>query len=643
VSSVSNKVCQDIVDQATNSVLDRCYDRKNQPHPLEQMLSCELIDDFSRLQQLSLSWDRLWRADPCGEIFQSFAWARAWWQSYGEGLTLCTLAVSDRNQVIGIVPLVRQDDTIGFLGQMQSDYCDIICEDSRTVEVLSASLQKLFQLPGWKKCFLKNLKPEGRLLSHWCALPKKMRRRLQVIPGEDCRTILLNGDRTILNSLIQKDHTRRRLNKLRKAGTLTFRHIDTKAEAQVQLGYFFQHQVRRHTLIGKTSSSESPEFQKFLRTLVDELDPADSLRFGVLELDGHPLAWHFSFEVNGKFAFYQQTFNVDSFDYAPGEVLIHELLRYAQTRVEREFDFTRGDEPFKARFTTHTRKTYSMYVDRPEFRGRVRRLGRASTSALVHFEQRAQGLAKRHALMFHTFRSARLWLSGFFTRIRRERQKETLLQWGHRALHELLRATRLDKPGLELFVANCDNADASVRSVPQSVAREGQFGDLVDLAHEHPEILMPFELPKYKQRLKQGDRVYMAWTADRLALVAWTATRAPAEVLELKTVPSVLPDGTYTLMYECWSVCDNADRGPYRGLLCLLSNEARSKKRILGVCCLTTSLLLREELILQGFQARYRLVRPRTSRHFQLFNYSQQPLSEPVAASFERDRHRVKS
>jgi CelD/BcsL family acetyltransferase involved in cellulose biosynthesis len=609
---------------------------------LKQMLSCELIDDFFRFQQLSSDWDRLWRSDPRGEIFQTFAWARAWWQSYGEGFTLCALSVSDGNRVIGIVPLVRKDDTIVFLGQTQSDYCDIVCEENRTVEVLLASLQKLFQLPGWKKCCLQNLKPEGRLLSHWHALPKKMRGHLQVIPCAECRTILLDGDRAMLTSLIQKNHTRRRLNKLRKAGSLTFRHIETKVEAQVQLGYFLHHQVRRQTLTGRAGPFAAPKFRTFLRTLVDDFDLADRLRFGVLELDGHPLAWHFSFQVNGKLAFYQQTFDVEASDYAPGEVLIHELLRYAQANVEREVDFTRGDEPFKARYTRHIRKTYSMYVDRPEFQRKVRQFGRASVFPLVRFEQRAKGLAKRHPRMFSALRSARLRLSGFLARIQHDRQEETLLQWGHKTISEVLRSTRLDKPERDLFVADYDTTTCTVQWDPNCAATRGQFGNLVDLAREHPEILMPFELPKYRQRLVRGDRVYIAWKGGRPALVAWTATRKPAEVLDLKTVSGVLPGGPYMFMYECWSIGDNADRGHYRGLLGLLSSEAGSEKRLLGVCCPATSPLLREELILQRFQLRYRMVRPRLSRHFQLFEYSQLPLSTSQQ-TFETDFQMGKS
>jgi CelD/BcsL family acetyltransferase involved in cellulose biosynthesis len=582
-----------------------------------QMLSCELIDDFSRLQELSPEWDRLWQADPRGEIFQTFAWARAWWQSYGPAFSLCAISVSDANQVIGIVPLVRRNDTITFLGQGQSDYCDIICEDHRAEEVISASLEHLFQRSGWKKCFLQNLKPGGRVLSHWGKLPRKVRRLLYVIPAEECKTILLEKDRSVLASLIQKDHTRRRLNKLRKAGKLTFRHIESKAEALLQIDSFFQHHVRRHALKGKRSSTENPEFRDFLRALVDEISLTDVLRFGVLELDGNALAWHLSFQVNGKLAFYQQTFDVEAWDYAPGEVLVHQLLLYVQDNVEREFDFTRGDEPFKARFTTHTRMTYSMYVDRPEFHGTIRHLARASTFPLLRLSLDSLSLVKRYPSLFHTYRSIRLWLRGFVARMRHAfQQKQTLRQWRQETTRECLRLFRLDKQEIELFVAGDKNPECTTPSDPTLTGREGRFTDLVDLAHEHPEILPASDVLKYRRRFK-SDQIYMVWLHGKLALAAWAGESEPNEVLNLASDSSILRDGRYLLVYEYWNISSD-DRHCYRELLCLLSSAAKTRQVALAVCCPYRSPHLRAELVQQGFQPRYRLVRPRLSRLFQV-------------------------
>src|SRR5579864_8576824 len=85
-------------------------------------LRCELITEFERLEEHSGDWERFWKADPKGEIFQTLAWARVWWRAYGSQYSLHSLAVYDGADLIGILPLVRRDREIQFLGAPQADY-----------------------------------------------------------------------------------------------------------------------------------------------------------------------------------------------------------------------------------------------------------------------------------------------------------------------------------------------------------------------------------------------------------------------------------------------------------------------------------------------------------------------------------------
>jgi CelD/BcsL family acetyltransferase involved in cellulose biosynthesis len=549
----------------------------------DSTLRCELITNFSRLQELSADWERLWRADPEAEIFQSFAWACAWWRCYGGKVGLRSLAVFERERVIGIVPLVQDGDRLFFLAGTQADYCDILCEDGRAAEVFAAALRTLLQLPGWKECALRNLKVGGRVFKQLARLPKKLRQHLQTTPGEDCHTIVIDGNRDALVSLLGKKHTKRRLNKLRKAGTVTFRHIETKAEAQAELSDFFRHQMRSRALAGKESSA--PEFNKFLRNLVDELDLTKELRFGVLALNGRPLAWHFSFHVNGKWAFYQQTFDVDAGDYSPGEVLIHKLLLYAQENVTREFDFGPGDEPFKDRFMTDTQETYSLYVEPAGIQGQGRRALRAGAVPCLRLGRRVQRLAKRHDETLHRFRSIRLWASGVQARIRYHRHKKTLVAWAVKAVVRPVRSMRFGGAQIDLFlVGNSVKGEATslaLVSTSNLSAREGGVGDLVDLALQHPEILVPSELGRYRQRLKQGDRVYLVRQGEEVVLAGWTTTRKPDDVLGSKTSLRVSGNAPLMLLYECLAVSDVVEKVHYRQLLCAVSTEAKKKQLVL--------------------------------------------------------------
>jgi CelD/BcsL family acetyltransferase involved in cellulose biosynthesis len=546
-------------------------------------LHCEVVTDFSHLERISADWDRLWRSDPNGEIFQSFAWTRAWWRSYGDKVSLCSLVVLEADRVVGILPLVKDGKRLFFLGGRQADYGAVICENARAAEVVRAALEKLLQLPGWNECVLSNLKANGQMLQQSGALPRELRHHLQRVSLESCYTILLTENRDVLTSLLRNDHTRRRLNKLRKAGALGFRHVETKSEAHAQLSEMLRHHTRRRALAGKEHIT--PEFCRFLQNLVDELDLTRELRFGVLELNGRPLAWHLSFHVNGKLLFYQQCFDVDFWDYSPGEVLIHELTRYVKENVAREFDFAHGDEPFKNRFTTHRRKSYSLYVDRSGFRGRSRRLLRVVRIAWIRLWQGIASLAKKHDRTFQMFRVGRLWWRGVLARIRFHRRERTLLAWLFRRAMRFLRTQ--DDAQIHLLSADCrDCGDNPVKKWGAKLTvTNGTLSDLVDLSFQHPDIIVPSELTKYRRRLKKGDRVYLLRDGDDVMLVGWVSV---SEFGELASATAGQPGSgaaPMMLLDECWVLSKNPEDAYCWPMHCALLQEANKKQLLFGICC----------------------------------------------------------
>src|SRR5437660_1068959 len=245
-------------------------------------LRCEVVSDFGRLRELSSDWKRLWNSDSQAEIFQTPEWTNAWWRCFGQGTTLCSLVVFSEDEIVGIVPLGMRKGIIEFLGTREADYTDIICADEWTTEVLTIALETLFtSVRGWKECALRHLSKDSRVLRHYPELPRELRDRVHCLETTRYQTIILGdeGD-AILDSLLRKHHTRRRQNKLKKAGCLRFRHLETRQTAEEYLTDFFRHHVRRHAVIGRKSSYAAPESCQFVRSLIEQLGPAERIRFG---------------------------------------------------------------------------------------------------------------------------------------------------------------------------------------------------------------------------------------------------------------------------------------------------------------------------------------------------------------------------
>src|SRR5882672_7434928 len=172
---------------------------------------CEFVTDFSRLQKFSSEWQGWTSSRSQSNIFQSWAWARAYWAAYGKIVSLHSFVVHEGNRVAGILPLVLRGETLEFLGSPESDCNDLLCEEEEAPKVLEVALASLLQQrPGWRSGLLDRLPADSRIVRSVPALPPSLRRHLQLVFKCPSPTILLEENRTqLLNTLINKDQLKR--------------------------------------------------------------------------------------------------------------------------------------------------------------------------------------------------------------------------------------------------------------------------------------------------------------------------------------------------------------------------------------------------------------------------------------------------
>jgi CelD/BcsL family acetyltransferase involved in cellulose biosynthesis len=578
---------------------------------------CEIVTDFRRLEVFSSQWERLWEKDPRAEIFQSFEWSRAWWHAFGGNYKLRALVTFAGDEVAGIVPLVQRDGFLQFLGTPEADYADIICEERRAAQVLDLALNTLLQsVKGWKECAFLHLSKHSRVARYYRELPRTLRARLHCVAAERQHTIILRDRREeVFKALLGKHHTRRIQNKLRKAGRVRFHHVETPQEADQYLPGFFRNHVRRHAVVGRESACGAPEFCDFMRELTRELLPTGNLRFGVLELDGQPLAWAFAFEVNGKYLLYQHTFDLDAWHYTPGELLLWNTLEYAKDHVAREFDFGQGDETYKDRFANYSRETFSLFAEPRSLSGRMRGLGRSFQALAQPVLNRVKQLAKSRPATVRAFRELRMWTIGIWSCVRQARRNGSLLQYGTAVAGELFRDSVWSKRATDVFaleVSAAAGARPSLLNLNQDncEVRTAQFGELVDLAWQHPGILSLNQLPHCRKRMRDGDRVYLVRVHGTITSMYWASTGTD------KAAGSDALESAITLE-ESWSASGYELLPSYRALLSVLKREAASQQRTLLVHCTPEQSALRAELERQGFVARYQAVRYKVLHRFQ--------------------------
>jgi CelD/BcsL family acetyltransferase involved in cellulose biosynthesis len=515
---------------------------------------CEIVTEFGRLEQLSADWLRLWNASARREIFQDFGWIRAFWKTYGQNMCVCSPVVFEGRKVCGILPLAVQRHTLQFLGAPGSDYNDILCEEHGAADVLRIALEGVLYLRGaWKTCILANLSSQSLIIRHLQDLPNHLKKRLNLMFGCSCPTIVLGENpASVLAPLLRKESLRRHSNQLQELGQLVFRHLENRADIRQHLIKFFKQHIERWAMIGRSSHFLQPESRHFYAALVEELDPSRQLRFGVLELDGQPIAYHFGFELDGKFIWYQSAFNVDYWECSPGEVLLGELLRYARENGLREFDFTVGGEAYKSRFANQFRENFIVYLHSPS--NRIwSRLDHAVREVQKSFRRIKQGLEQRPRTRRAIKRNA-LRVSTLLGRAHHLLKREGLLRLSLRAA-TVARNSIWARDDLLFFsptkqLQRTEAGQWESHNFDLRIAK-ATLGDLAVLSLENPGFLDRTKLGEYRTRLRDGDQVYIGLQGTSIAVVAWLGARTEIASLDFCARCRAPLNSPALMIYDC--------------------------------------------------------------------------------------------
>jgi CelD/BcsL family acetyltransferase involved in cellulose biosynthesis len=567
-------------------------------------LGCRVLTAFAELERLAPAWERLWEASAPREVFTSFAWARACWQAYSARRVVCTPVVFREGCAVGILPLAVEDRTLCFLGAPHADYNDLLCEDSAGPEILERALEKLTQLPlPWDRCTLENLAEGSRLLAALDRLSPGLRGRMKLTVSGNCSALDLRADRPgLLRAALSKESLRRHHKKLSKLGEVRLRHLEDPEEIERHMPTFFRLHVARRALAGDRSLFCRDEPRAFYRALVRELDPAEALRFAVLEVGGRPLAYHLGFECGGKFVWYKPAFDVAYWDYSPGEVLIKALLEYVAGRDIAEFDFTTGDEAFKGRFANRVLKQYTLHFFPPRARGRMYHLGLAAKEYL-----------RTKPRTFSAVRGAAWGLQELWQKAREILRRNGLGGSARKLVRRAWRAGVYARDEVLIFCreraargGECSADDGAIE------VRPGTLTELAALAQEYPEFLDGERLQTARERLKRGDRLHIARSGGVVVHLAWTGTRG-----EIRAAHEVGPaccldlGGPGSVIFECWTPPAFRGRDVYPCVLGVLAREALREHPRVWIYCLGDNQASRRGIAKAGFRLHGRMGRSR--------------------------------
>lgn len=558
-------------------------------------MQCRIITRFDQLERLTSEWNRLWSGNPCRQIFGRFEWCRAWWRAYGANVALCTPAAFEQDKLVALLPLVRQRGRLTFLGEPGSDYNDILCE-SRDPGILQRLLEALcgYSRAVWKSAILGNVPEQSVLFALLQELPQQWRSRFVTTEGHLCPSVILNGENTegTLRDILAQKEPRQHERKLQKLGKLTFRHIEDRSEILRHLPtYFEQHTQRWALVVGGNQKFLDDQSRIFYAALSEQFDPRNELRFSVMELDGKPIAYHFGFQLDGKFILYKTTFDINLWDESPGQVLIRQLFLYAQSARVREFDFTIGNEAYKNRIANHTNRNFTLRLFRPGLAGLAER----------KFFVSLQGPDQEHRATHEFLKNVRAMLISASGRLRESRLfgKSPLA-----AARKFLFARReLLVFSLEQGLSRLCSSWKSRLNVKLQVAT---LGDLANFSPTEPELLDRSKLQCARMRLRKGDIAYIAQIERKMRCLIWVGTRDVLGPSESELVSCIPLEKPAAVIYDLW-IAPQLRNEIAASVLHVLTQSLREKGLPVWIFCNGSDVVLRRAIETCGFVLRYRL------------------------------------
>lgn len=340
----------------------------------QSLLETATLTGREGLAQIGPEWRQL--ADQCrtATVFQTYEWNAAWWRHFGRRwdrrLRLLTFRDPETHRLVGLAPLMVSCwhgsflQRLSFLGTGASDYLDVLAAPGQEEAVLQAFYAELMRSRGWQIADLEQMR-EGSLLRAYP--PPAEHLTYFDAPGEPCPYLPLPGDWETLTRQFGKK-TRTNIGyydrALRKVYEVEVACAEDTATLDREMTRLFELHQRRWNQRWLPGVFGSKSIQTFHRDAAAALLERGYLRLFSFRLDGVTQACLYCFAFGDRLCYYQGGFEPTLAKWSLGTVLTAHALQAAIRERREVFDFLRGDEAYKAKWTGASARNCRRFITR---------------------------------------------------------------------------------------------------------------------------------------------------------------------------------------------------------------------------------------------------------------------------------------
>jgi CelD/BcsL family acetyltransferase involved in cellulose biosynthesis len=357
-------------------------------------MSVQLVTTFDELCALRDGWSKLSGESP----FRSLDWLAAWWKHYGpiqpcpgnsfadsaDERQLYTLAVYDEPErerscgsaeprLIGVAPwyldrTMVKGNVLRWLGsgEVCTDHLSLFCRPADRERVAAEVAEALaVQCDDWDRLDLNSVDADdyatlalaGHLEDRECLVSRQA--------AESCWVIDLPASWDQYLAGLSKSHRkqlRQAERRVLESGRVEWHPVTTTAEFGAAWPVLVALHQRRRQSLGERGCFASRAFRNFHYEVARRMLERGQLRLSWLVLDGTPAAAEYHFADARTTYAYQGGVDPDRLAEEPGRLSNILCLRRAIEEGHNQFDFLRGDEPYKAHWRAEQRPTYDYRV-----------------------------------------------------------------------------------------------------------------------------------------------------------------------------------------------------------------------------------------------------------------------------------------
>lgn len=338
----------------------------------------EEITTEEELSNLESDWNRLSESAASPNVFMTYGWFRAWNQRFTRedrtSRRSSVLVLKKDGAVVGMSPLIRRRVSrfgfgarkVEFVGK-EADYNDLVLGDDPAgqseaiVDFLARTQDQ------WDLVNLRDLRDTGNSIA--CIENTLSRAGLpyRLLPEEErCPYLVIDApwsemlSRRSASSRHVFRNQQSRLNRMYAEG-LRLRIIENPLDEPGLLEKLIALESQKH-VNGELSPPVLGKYPEVFQTLFETLGPRGWVYIGLMELGERPIAWRLGFRCGKKLWGFLTSYDPSFSHLSPGTMLVPAVVNYGFSHGYDEYDFLRGEETYKTRWSTGVHQSFWLRV-----------------------------------------------------------------------------------------------------------------------------------------------------------------------------------------------------------------------------------------------------------------------------------------